>query len=385
VARNPSDEPVLIAGGGIAGLSAALALHQRGVASIVIEQAGALDPVGAGIQLSPNATRILDGLGVLDAVAAEATRPEAIELRRAADLRPLARVPLGAQAERRWGSPYFVLHRAGLQSALHAAAMRAGIEVRTGARVTGATPVDGGGMRLSCGGDAMRAGLVIGADGVGSAVRAGIVGASPARFTGKLAWRATIDGAQDTRTLLPLDRVSVFLDAGLHLVAYPVRAGRAINLVAVARGPEHGARDPSPFLSRLAPSLRDACLKGDWSAWPIRVVDPGGRWSDPGGAVLVGDAAHAMSPYAAQGAAMAIEDAAVLADCVATLPCAEALLRYEALRRPRIMRVARRGALNEITWHARGPIALGRNVVLRVAGPERLAAGLDWLYGWRPG
>jgi salicylate hydroxylase len=381
----PAD-PVVIAGGGIAGLTAALAFHAHGIRATVLERALALDEVGAGIQLSPNATRILDRVGALGHIAAHATRPEAIELKRARDLEPLARIALGAAGERRWGAPYLVLRRADLQAGLLAAASNAGIETVTGASVAGLEAKDGETLTLSdAAGHALaRASLVVGADGVNSAVRASLSGTTSARYTGKLAWRATIDAGPETAKLLPVDCVSVFLHSGLHLVAYPVRAERAINLVAVARGPESATADPSPIFSRLARPLGELCRgAGPWTAWPIRSVAPGGRWTDGRGIALIGDAAHAMSPYAAQGAAMAIEDAWVLARCVATMSRADALARYDALRRPRVERVAKRGRLNEIAWHAWGPVALGRDLVLGAAGTERLTAGLDWLYGWQ--
>lgn len=379
-------EPVVIVGGGIAGLTAALAFHAHGIRAIVLERAVALDEVGAGIQLSPNATRILDRVGALEHIAPHATRPEAIELKRARDLGPLARIALGTAGERRWGAPYLVLRRADLQAGLLAATSTAGIETVTGASAAGLEAKHGETLTLSdAAGHALaRARLVVGADGVNSAARAWLPGTSGARYTGKLAWRATIEAGADTAKLLPTDRVSVFLHSGLHLVAYPVRAGRAINLVAVARGPESATADPSPVFSRLARPLGELCRSaGPWTAWPIRSVAPSGRWTDGQGIALIGDAAHAMSPYAAQGAAMAIEDAWVLARCVATMPRADALARYDALRRPRVERVAKRGKLNEIAWHAWGPIALGRDLVLGAAGTERLTAGLDWLYGWQ--
>lgn len=379
-------EPVVIVGGGIAGLTAALAFHAHGIRATVLERAVALDEVGAGIQLSPNATRILDRIGALEQFAPHATRPEAIELKRARDLAPLARIALGAAGEGRWGAPYLVLRRADLQAGLLAAATGVGIETVTGASIAGLKANDDGTLAVfdAAGRVLARAPLVVGADGVNSAVRASLSGTSAARYTGKLAWRATIDAGAETGELLPTDRVSVFLHPGLHLVAYPVRAGRAINLVAVARGPESATADPSPIFSRLARPLGELCRSaGPWTAWPIRSVAAAGRWTDGRGIALIGDAAHAMSPYAAQGAAMAIEDAWVLAGCFATMPRADALARYDALRRPRVERVAKRGRLNEIAWHAWGPVALGRDLVLGAAGTERLTAGLDWLYGWR--
>jgi salicylate hydroxylase len=188
--------------------------------------------------------------------------------------------------------------------------------------------------------------------------------------------------------------VTAFLHSGFHLIAYPVRGGAAINLAAFtpARGLAEtwsGQADVAPLRSAMrstAPVLsRLADEAGPWTAWPIHTVDRRPPWTFPGVA-LIGDAAHAMTPFAAQGAAMAIEDAWTLAATVAAAPddLAKALAAWEAARRPRVEKVARRGAFNRFAWHASGPVALARNLVLKARPPERLAADLDWLYGWEP-
>lgn len=386
--------PVLIGGAGIAGLTAAIALAGQGFPCRVFERAERLDEVGAGIQLSPNATRILGRLGVLEHLGDSAVQPEAVLLRDAAKLKQRATIPLGTAGAQRWGAPYLVLHRADLQRALVAAAREhSRIELVTGVEAIEALCEER--LSLIVAESDQRAQhpalVVVGADGVGSAVRKILQPSAAARFTGKLAWRTTLAAdAPQARELLPATQVSVFLHPGVHLVAYPVSAGREINLVAVGRGPEAAGEDHAALLARAfkgaAPevdALREAA--DQWTAWPIRTVDPRGCWTDPRGLVLIGDAAHAMSPFAAQGAAMAIEDAAVLALCLSgrDTDLAAALARYEKLRRPRILKVARRGALNELAWHAAGPVSLARNLVLSLRGPEKLAADMDWLYGWK--
>ena len=388
---------IAIAGAGIAGLTAALAFAQRGFSVTVHERAKRLDEVGAGLQLSPNATRILSRLGVIEALDPVAVRPEAVDIRSARSLRPIASVPLGKAAERRWGAPYLAVHRADLHGVLLTAALRHdAVTVRTAATVRGAS-ASGGRVVLSVesGGQVEDAAfdLAVGADGVWSTLR-GLGGRErPSRFTGHVAWRAMARPQGNGRDFVPMDRVTTFLHPGFHLVAYPVRAGAAVNLVAMARGPDsprgwsnEGDRErldramkgASPALVRLVGEA------GPWTTWPIHEVAQDGPWTDPAGIALIGDAAHAMGPYAAQGAAMAIEDAAALAAAVAARPddLPSALSAYERIRRERAARVARRGAFNRFAWHAAGPVALARNVVLSLRAPESLAADLDWLYGY---
>ncbi|TKT81394.1 FAD-dependent monooxygenase [Aquamicrobium sp. LC103] len=392
--------PVAIAGAGIAGLTAALAFSAGKIPSRIFERAPRFEEVGAGIQLSPNATRILRRLGALDRLLAHAVKPKSIDIRDAGTLKRLARVPLGEAGERRWGAPYLVIHRSDLQDALvQLVAERTDIELTADARVTGIDPITDG-ARLSVtragGAEDFPCRFAVGADGVWSTLRdlAGRPGTS--RYTGYLAWRATIDADASAVKILgeamPSDRVTTFLSPRFHLVAYPVRGGREINLVAVTRGAGlsrewSNLADPSLLnstLKRAAPRLRELVgAAPSWRAWPIHAVASDCPWTFESRLVLIGDAAHAMSPYAAQGAAMAIEDADVLAQMAAeSADTAEVFARYEAARRERVRRVAARGAFNRFAWHAAGPFALGRNLVLSLRGPERLAGDLDWLYGW---
>lgn len=393
---------IVIAGGGIVGLTAALAFAQRGFAVDIFEQAERIEAVGAGLQLSPNATRILVRLGVLERLLPSAVRPEAVVLRDAAALKELARVPLGSSAEQRWQAPYLTAHRADLQDALVAqAGATAGIRLVTGARITSVeTGNDGVTARIERDGktDTAQADLAVGADGVWSAMRRrdGLAGNS--RFTGELAWRTTVKvesaAGRLFATLSTDGCVNAFLNPHFHLIAYPVSAGAAINLVAFTKGERiaegwSGRGDPSILAKAMngaAPGLRQLIdAAGPWLAWPLHAVDQRAAWTDPAGIALIGDAAHAMTPFAAQGAGMAIEDAATLAASVAETPGAmgEALARWELQRKPRVAKVTRRGALNHMAWNAAGPVALARNMVLKLRSGERLAADLDWLYGWQ--
>ncbi|MGE0282990.1 MAG: FAD-dependent monooxygenase [Rhizobiaceae bacterium] len=399
---------ILISGGGIAGLTAALAFAQRGFTVDVFERAETLQEIGAGLQLSPNATNILGKLGVLDNLASMAVRPDAVVIRRATSLAEVARVPLGDFAEQRWGAPYLVAHRSDLQQALLATvAANPQIHLTTGVSVRDfALSDDRATLSIEHAGERHEEHglLAIGADGVWSAIRglAGEVGIS--RFIGQLAWRRTLVEGEDDfaafQAACPGTVVTAFLHPGFHLIAYPLRAGKAINLVAFTRTKRelkadwHVTADTGPLraaMRQVHPALSGLAAPGKaWTAWPIHVADPDGAWVDPAGLALIGDAAHAMTPFAAQGAAMAIEDAETLADVVTPALQADrgllpgALNDWAVARRRRVLRVARRGALNQFAWHARGLVASARDLFMRGRGPEKLASDLDWLYGWRP-
>lgn len=396
-------EDILIAGAGIAGLTAALAFAEKGFSASVFERAGKLDEIGAGLQLSPNATRLLDGLGALEQLKSQAIRPEAIVLRKAETLKELARVPLGETAERRWDAPYLVAHRADLQNALlETISRQPGIRIVTGAEIQ-AVVQTGTGIRVSidadCKATSVDGRLLVGADGVWSTTRALVNPSADSQFVGELAWRTTISSDRDAARMLSdigADTVvSAFLHPGAHLIVYPLRGGAAFNLVAFTPGERvadgwSGKADNAFLFNTLrggAAKLRQLVeAAGPWTVWPIHTVRPSGAWTS-GNIALIGDAAHAMTPFAAQGAAMAIEDAVTLATAVSDargdLP--KALAGWEAKRRPRVLRVARRGALNRFAWHASGPVAFARDLFLRARSSDALAADMDWLYGWEPG
>jgi salicylate hydroxylase len=394
----PRSRQIVIAGAGIAGLTAAIAFARKGFSVQVYEQAPAMQEAGAGLQLSPNATRILAALGALEHLTPAAVAPERIDMRGARRQNLLGSLPLGAAAEARWKAPYLVAHRADLQSALLARARRdPDIKISTGARIAdaalhprGATvSIDRKG-RI----DEVSCLLLVGADGVHSSVR-GLGGGAPTdRPSGHVAWRSTVRResrfGRELAGTIPEDAVTVFLNPRFHLVAYPVRAGAAVNLVVVTKA---AAKEPAagePAHAALAAAMRGLRgplaempeQAGPWTQWPIFEVDERISWTGEKGAALIGDAAHAMTPFAAQGAAMGIEDAVVLAELVAAQPAdvPAALAKYEEIRRPRVKRVIARGRFNQRVWHAGGLTALGRNLVMRMRGGG-LAADLDWLYG----
>lgn len=389
---------VIVAGAGIAGLTAALAFAAEGFDVEVYDRAPKLDEVGAGLQISPNATRILARLGVLDTLSPDAVEPEAVVLRDASSLREATRVPLDG-ARKRWQAPYLVAHRADLQSALLSRVVsHANIRLVTGAEIQSATAgPEGVVASILRGGkiDQATGALLVGADGVWSTLRKFTGGKT--RFAGDMAWRTTLTAesraGQLFQAFASVDVVTAFMHPSAHLIAYPVRSGRAINLVALTRNADFVSAIPSTADPDLLRSSLDGAAPqivrlvgeaGPWTLWPLHTVDPSHPWTSGGNVALIGDAAHAMTPFAAQGAAMAIEDAATLAALAGRFldDLGTALRKYESLRRPRVAKVAQRGAFNRFTWHASGPIALARNIVLRVLPSEKLVADLDWLYGW---
>ncbi|MCA1406847.1 FAD-dependent monooxygenase [Ensifer sp. IC3342] len=380
--------PVAIVGAGIAGLTTALCLARRGFETEIFEQADSLKEVGAGLQLSPNASRILIELGLLPALEAVWSEPVSIALLDGCSLRSLASVPAGLHARNRWAAPYGVLHRASLQKILlNAVAAEPRCHIHLGCRIESdpEAAIDRAMTR--------RPSAIVGADGIWSRIRTSIPGAGPVQFSGNIAWRLMVPRAEAT-ALLSDDRVTAFLGSNAHLVAYPIREVGGFNLVAIVGGKagesvwvgkdsEERRRELETAFDGWHPKLRVLLTNATAASyWPLCAVGDG-AWHDGTRTILIGDAAHAMTPFAAQGAAMAIEDAWELAHCLAeSQDVPSAFARYDRARRSRIDRVRKRAAFNRFAYHARGPIRLGRDLVLALKGSESLAADLDWLYGY---
>jgi salicylate hydroxylase len=376
-----------IIGAGIAGLTAALALARHGVCAVIFEQAEALTEVGAGLQISPNASRILNTLGVLDALQSVWLEPKEVRLVSGSSLRLIASVPCGNFARERWGSPYGAVHRATLQKALLDAVMTNPLcTLHLG------QPIDATNKQALDATIGEEADLIIGADGVWSKVRTLVPDGPSPHFSGNIAWRFTIPEALASRVL---DRTSVtaFLGPSAHLVSYPIKENAAFNIVANISGSSAShdwnaagtKAQREHLLSRFSgwnDNIRTMLEQQEKATfWPLYEASAA-RWHDGKDVILIGDAAHAMMPFAAQGAAMAIEDAFELAGMVASRPLIEALDLFEKHRTPRIARLRQRAAFNHFAYHARGPVRMARDLVLSMRPPQSLAADLDWVYGY---
>jgi salicylate hydroxylase len=386
----------MVAGAGIGGLTASLALARQGFRVIVLEKAERLQEAGAGLQLSPNASRVLIDLGLKSRLA-RAVTPEAVCLMSAANGGEIARLPLDGK-----DAPYWVIHRADLQAALRdEIESRSDIELRLGCQFEDVSPHAKGLTVIQRSGPTRQQELavaLIGADGIWSAVRHHLLPEAQPRFSGLIAWRGTLDATQLPREYTSR-RVQLWMGPGAHLVAYPISGARQINVVAVVPGqwnrpgwsePGDGNEIKSAFVAagwHAIPRMLVSAVDG-WRRWALFTVPGSGQWTD-GAVALLGDAAHAMLPFAAQGAAMAIEDAAVLAKCVAErqnegpVALSAALQRYARLRRPRVMRIQRSARQAGRIYHLAGPLAFARDLVIKAMGPKRMLSRQNWIYDWR--
>jgi salicylate hydroxylase len=393
---------IFVAGAGIGGLTASLALARQGFRVVVLEKAERLEEAGAGLQLSPNASRVLVDLGLAPRLAARAVTPEAISLMSARRGGEIARMPLGEAATLRAGAPYWVAHRADLQAALQAEVNdNPDIELRLGcqfedavAHARGLTVVQRSGMTRQEG----LALALVGADGIWSTVRHHLFPEVAPQFSGLIAWRGTLDATQLPREYTSR-RVQLWMGPNAHLVAYPISGARQLNVVAVVPGtwnrpgwsaPGEANEIKNVFATSRWPGPARMMIGAvdDWRKWALFTVPEGGEWT-AGAIALLGDAAHAMLPFAAQGAGMAIEDAAVLAKClgggvgenVAAIPAA--LKRYARLRRSRVACVQRTARRNGVIYHLNGAAAFARDLFIRSMGPRRMLARQDWIFDWR--
>ena len=390
---NQVHKQVVIAGGGIGGLAAAVACAQRGVPVQLLERAAQLSEVGAGIQIGPNVTRILQAWGLGAALAQVAAFPEQLQARDAQTGQVLGTLTLGSRAQARYGAPYATIHRADLQGLLHRAAQSAGVDLRLGQSVQGWQGSEAALQVNTAQGLSLLASALIGADGVWSAVRQKLLGDAPARFTGHLAYRALMAQA-DLPAHLRSDQVTVWMGPRLHVVHYPVRSGQWLNLVAIVHGakPEQSqdwdqAGQTQALMQAMGAVGRDLHERlasvPAWRQWALHdraPVSAPGQMAQ-GRVALLGDAAHPMRPYLAQGAGMAIEDAQVLAQCLSagSVPVTQQLQAYAEQRWARNARVQARAIRNGSIFHATGPVAWGRNLSMRLMGGRLMDQ--PWLYG----
>ncbi len=384
--------PILIAGSGIAGLSLGLALSHKGVASRLLERRAELSEAGAGIQLGPNAMHVLQRLGVAGRLEPLAGKPDAIDVHDGASGRRLTRFPLGADIETRFHAPYRLAHRSDLQASLLAAARaRPDIEIATGFKVGDWRETDRGVVVTAADGRTTEGDMLVGADGLWSTVRRGIHPNHPLPYAGKMAARTVIPaagvGERFARAV-----TGVWLAPDAHVVHYPVRAGADIAVVVIVdeatpREGWGGAISSTSVEARLigfAPELLEFLARGvEWRAWSLYDPPSLPTWSK-GRACLIGDAAHPILPFFAQGGGMAIEDAETLAALIARSPDApaRAFARFEGLRRARVLRVQDASRANGKTFHLSGAMALARNLTLALAPGSLMMRRYDWLYGW---
>ncbi len=393
-----SSRTILIVGAGIGGLTSALTLARGGYRVVMSEQAPQLSDIGAGIQLSPNATRILISLGIAERLAGRVTVPEGLSIRTGRTGHEITFMPLGKDIEFRHGAPYWIVHRGDLQAALAGAvAESSDIILKLGTRLDDFTLHAKGVTALSRGPhgvDEERGIGLVGADGLWSAIRGQLHENAKPEHRQRSAWRATLPTAS-----LPAEMrspiIRLWLGENAHLVTYPLRGGALVNVVAIVRdrwnAPGWSAPGKSdelmahfPPRAWTAPARDLLRLCEGWTKWALFDSDDYFRGSGP--ITLVGDAAHPMLPFLAQGAGMAIEDAAILGRCLAATDADPeiGMRRYEAMRGPRVRRVQRAARDNGRRYHMSGLSARARDMAMRLLGGRKLRARYDWLYDWRP-
>lgn len=386
-------QQILIAGGGIGGLAAALACSRAGGDVRLFERAAEFSEVGAGIQLGPNVVKVLQGWGLGEALKDVAAFPHCLQVRNAVSGHELGVLRLGDVAVQRYGAPYATIHRVDLHKLLLAAVRaHAGPRLHLNAQVECFSQEDEGVTLQTTDGRQVQGDMLVGADGIWSRVRALLLGDGPPRVTGHLAYRALVP-QQSLPERLRSQQVTVWLGPNLHVVQYPVRRGEWLNVVGIIHGRTHAdleSWDHSANAADLRMAMADTCSPlqdlirsiDPWRLWPLcdRAPMQGAQEQAQGRVALLGDAAHPMRPYLAQGAGMAIEDAAELGRVLGLpgLDAPAALQRYALNRWQRNARVQARSIRNGEIFHASGLMRWGRDVSLRLLG-ERLL-DMPWLY-----
>jgi salicylate hydroxylase len=390
--------PIVIAGAGIGGLTAALALARAGRRALVLERAAKIEEVGAGLQIAPNAGRVLAGLGLESALCSVALEPQAINIRRGRDGAVLARLNL-SDSRARWGAPFRVFHRADLQQALLQAALAdPAIDIRTSARA-GDFEDRAGCVRLRVHGEngveEIEAAGLVGADGQRSAVRGHLFRTERDApfYSGLTAWRALVP-AELAPPALRARESNLWMLPGAHVVHYPLRDGGVINVVVIV-SEEPQAEGGAAILSLSGPELAGALAPkrpgadllalvqagASWRHWPLFARPPLTRWSR-GAVTLLGDAAHPMPPFLAQGAAQAIEDAAALGGAFLQIGASveAAFAAYERSRIARASQIVRASRRQGAYFHLGGPAAVARDMAIRALGGRGMLARNAWLY-----
>jgi 2-polyprenyl-6-methoxyphenol hydroxylase-like FAD-dependent oxidoreductase len=391
MAQTNGAAPILVSGGGIGGLAAAYALARQGLPVRVFEQSPEFREVGAGIQLGPNIFRALEKIGLKDAILADAHRPPAQEMRDALTGKLIIRIPLGEAFFKRFGQPYAVTHRADIHGTFLKACQDSNLITLENSRRVDSYEDHGDGVTaLLDGGERAQGRALIGCDGMWSKIRDRIVGDGKPRVSGHIAYRAVLK-----REDVPEDlwRPDVILWAGprTHFVHYPLRRGELYNLVAVFHSDQYeegwntkGSTDLlwEHFKGQRPEVLRMLERIETWRMWVLCDREPVKNWSSDR-VTLLGDAAHPMLQYLAQGACMATEDAVVLAEKVAASP-EDLPAAFEAYQQDRYLRTGRVQIMARVYgdfYHARGVTAELRDLALGGRTPEQSYDGIAWLYG----
>lgn len=391
---------VHIAGAGIGGLAAALACTRAGHAVSLCERVLEVPEVGAGVQLGPNVVNVLYAWGLKAALAKVAVFPAQLQVRSAITGGKLSGLRLGEVFQQRYGAPYLTIHRADLHGVLLQAVQAMGaVDLRFGSAVTGFTQGHDEVTTELAGHSPIHSDLLVGADGGWSTVRKLLLGDGTPQPTGHLAYRAMVPQG-DLPVHLRSDQITAWLGPKLHVVQYPVRGGDWLNVVAIVHGQVQGDMshwDHSANAKDLQHSMAMACaplreLVGAiafWRLWPLSIRPPmrGPQEHAAGRVALLGDAAHPMVPYLAQGAGMAIEDASALAWALSEPvghqdPVPAQLQRYAQARWQRNAQVQARAIKNGQIFHATGLMRWGRNAAMRLLGENLL--NMPWLYGAKP-
>jgi len=384
--------PVIIAGGGIGGLAAAIGLARKGHASVVLEKARQLGEIGAGIQLGPNAFHAFDWLGVGDAARAMAVYIDSLRLMDALSGDEITRIPLDDAFRTRFGNPYAVVHRGELHGVFLRACMEHPlVELRTSAEVVDYEQDGASVTAILADGGRVTGGALIGADGLWSNIRKRLVGDGAPRVSGHTTYRSVIP-VEDMPEDLRWNAATLWAGPKCHIVHYPLSGWKLFNLVVTYHNdaPEPVAGQPVSHdevrrgFDHVAPVARQVIERGrDWKLWVLCDRDPVMDWVD-GRVALLGDAAHPMLQYFAQGACMAMEDAVALAHEMAAAggDAAAALPAYAARRRLRTARVQLQSReIGQHIYHPAGAHAALRNAVMRAKSPADWYDAVDWLYG----
>jgi salicylate hydroxylase len=386
------EKPVLIAGGGIGGLAAALSLSKRGFKVLVLEQAPQIGEIGAGIQLGPNGFSAFDALGIGEKARSRAVYTDYMVMKDAVDAQQIGRIPTDESFRSRFGNPYAVVHRADVHLSLYEGTQQSDlVEFKTSTRIERIEQNDHGVTVHDQNGVSYHGQALIGADGVKSVVRQHFVG-DPHRVTGHVVYRAVVE-KEDFPKDLQWNAAAIWVGPNCHLVHYPIRGGAQYNVVVTFHSrdtEEWGVKDGSPeevqsYFQGVCDQARQLIdLPKSWRRWATADRDPIERWSY-GRSTLLGDAAHPTTQYMAQGACMAMEDAVTLGEALRVNDddFVKAFDLYQKARVARTARIVLSSREMGRLYHAKGVERLVRNDLWRGRTPERFYDALEWLYSWK--